>query len=70
VVLLADQGLLLVISERGKVSLLKTNPLKHERLGQIAGIEGKTWNHPVLAGDRLFIRNGEWAACYQLPRGK
>jgi hypothetical protein len=68
--LLADQDVLIVVSERGKVALVKTNPLKHDRVGQIEGIEGKTWNHPALAGDRLFIRNSERAACYQLTRGK
>jgi outer membrane protein assembly factor BamB len=70
VMLLADQDVLIVVSERGKVALVKTNPLKHDRFGQIEGIEGKTWNHPALAGDRLFIRNSERAACYQLTRGK
>jgi hypothetical protein len=29
-------------------------------------MEGKTWNHPVVVGDRLYIRNAEEAICYQL----
>ena len=29
-------------------------------------IEGKTWNHPVVAHGKLFVRNGEEAACYEL----
>ncbi|MFQ3652433.1 MAG: PQQ-binding-like beta-propeller repeat protein, partial [Gemmataceae bacterium] len=70
VLLLADQGVLIVVSERGWVALLKANPTKHERLGQIEGISGKTWNHPALAGERLLIRNGEWAACYRWTAGK
>jgi outer membrane protein assembly factor BamB len=70
VLLLADQGLLLVVSEKGKVALLRTNPQKHERLGQFEAFTGKTWNHPALAGDRLFVRNGEWAACFRLPQAK
>jgi outer membrane protein assembly factor BamB len=67
VLLLADQGLLLVLSEQGEVALLKANPEKHERLGRFQAIKGKTWNHPVLAHGKLFVRNGEEAACFALP---
>jgi outer membrane protein assembly factor BamB len=28
---------------------------------------GKTWNHPVLIGNRLFVRNGEEAVCLEMP---
>jgi hypothetical protein len=30
-------------------------------------LNGKTWNHPIVVGDRLFVRNGTEAACYELP---
>jgi outer membrane protein assembly factor BamB len=66
VLLLADQGLLLILSETGEVALLKANPQKHEVLGKFKAIEGKTWNHPVVAHGKLFVRNGEEIACYQL----
>lgn len=66
VVLLADQGLLLVLSETGEVVLLEANPKSHVELTKFPAIEGKTWNHPVLVGDRLFVRNGEQIACLKL----
>ncbi|MEZ6034785.1 MAG: PQQ-binding-like beta-propeller repeat protein [Planctomycetaceae bacterium] len=67
VLLLEDSGLLLVASEFGDVVLLKATPAAHQELGSFKAIEGKTWNHPVVIGDRLYIRNAEEAACYRLP---
>ena len=67
VALIRDAGVLLVVSERGQVVLLNANPAAHEELGSIDGIDGKTWNHPVVVGDRLYIRNSTQAACFRLP---
>ena len=66
VLLLEDTGHLLVISEAGELVLLKADPAKHTELAKVSALDGKTWNHPVLIGDRLYIRNSQEAACYQL----
>lgn len=66
VLLLADQDLLLILSERGEVSLVKADPEKHTVVGRFKAIEGKTWNHPVVAHGKLFVRNGEEVACYRV----
>jgi outer membrane protein assembly factor BamB len=67
VVLLADQGLLLVTTEEGsEVVLLPATPRQPEELGRFQAIEGKTWNHPVIAHGRLYVRNAEEMACYEL----
>jgi outer membrane protein assembly factor BamB len=66
VLLLPDAGQLLVISETGELVLVKTDPDKHIELGKIQALTGKTWNHPVLIGNRLYLRNAEEAACYEL----
>ena len=66
VLLLADQGLLLVLSEDGDVALVSARPEKHEELCRFEAIEGKTWNHPVIAHGKLFVRNGEEIACFDI----
>jgi outer membrane protein assembly factor BamB len=66
VLLLADQGLLLISTEKGEVVLVEATPERHKEIAKFKAIDGKTWNHPVLAHGKLFIRNGEEAACFQL----
>jgi outer membrane protein assembly factor BamB len=68
VLLLPDQDLLLITAERGAVALVKANPDKHEELGRFRPFEGrvKVWNHPVVVRGKLYVRNDEWAACYEL----
>jgi outer membrane protein assembly factor BamB len=68
--LLADQGLLLILSEKGDVALVEATPDKHKELARFKAIEGKTWNHPVLAHGKLFVRNGEQVACFQIAEEK
>ena len=68
VLLLAEQKLLLVMSETGEAILVAANPEKLDELGRFQAINGKTWNHPVIAHNRLYARNGEEMACYDLGR--
>jgi outer membrane protein assembly factor BamB len=66
VLLLADQPVLLVTTETGEAVLVATNPDRHEELGRFQAVNGKTWNHPVIAHGRLYVRNAEEMACYEL----
>lgn len=66
VLLLEESGLLLIAGEQGQVVLVAADPAAHRELATFQAIEGKTWTHPVVVGDRLYIRNAQEAACYVL----
>jgi outer membrane protein assembly factor BamB len=67
VLLLENSGLLLVLTEQGRAVLVRPDPERHVELASFAVLEGKTWNHPVVVGNRLYVRNSQEAACYELP---
>lgn len=55
-------------AERSMLVLLRAKPDRLEQLAEIPPLRGKTRNHPVVGGDRLYIRNAEEAVCYRLHR--
>jgi outer membrane protein assembly factor BamB len=59
-------GHILVLTETGDVVLLKATPESHQEIASFPAIEGKTWNHPAIAGGILLVRNAREMAAYRI----
>ncbi|MDH3523502.1 MAG: PQQ-binding-like beta-propeller repeat protein [Acidobacteriota bacterium] len=67
--LLPTASQLLVIAEKGDLVLVRATPERHEELTRMKVFAAKTWNHPVLVGDRLYLRNAQEAVALEMPLG-
>jgi outer membrane protein assembly factor BamB len=66
ILLIPDQDLLLLLAEKGDAILVTVDRKEFKELGRFKALEGKTWNSPVLVGNRLYARNGEEMAAFEL----
>ena len=57
----------MVQAEKGQVALVEATPERFRELGKFTALQSKTWNHPVLVGNRLLVRNADEMACFELP---
>lgn len=67
VLLLADSGHLVVMAETGELVIVDADPEDLMERINIPAVSGKTWNHPVVVGNMLFVRNASEAVAYRLP---
>ena len=66
VLLLVEQGILLVLADDGTAILVAAEPAELREVSRFKALTGTTWNHPVVVRDKLLVRNAEEAACYEL----
>ncbi|MCH8333713.1 PQQ-like beta-propeller repeat protein [Candidatus Sumerlaeota bacterium] len=66
--LMAADGHLYLIGENNRVGLAEATPEGYRETGRfrIADSGQPAWAHPVVAGGRLFIRNQDTIACYDI----
>jgi hypothetical protein len=57
---------LLVITDDGDAVLVAADPAALREIARFKALQGKTWNHPVVADGLLLVRNAEEAACYEV----
>ncbi|HVH25422.1 MAG TPA: PQQ-binding-like beta-propeller repeat protein [Vicinamibacterales bacterium] len=59
-------GHVIVLTEDGDIAVVRATPERHEEVVRFPAIEGKTWNHPIIAGGRLIVRNLREMAAFDL----
>lgn len=55
-IMLAD-GHLIVLTEDGKLGLVRATPAGHQEVALFPLFDGKTWNHPAISNGILLVRN-------------
>lgn len=57
--LILSDGKLIVLSDRGLLTLVKATPEKFEELARQEVLSGECWTSPVLANGRIYCRSSE-----------
>jgi outer membrane protein assembly factor BamB len=64
-VLLAS-GHLVVTTDEGDLVLVRATPDAHVEVARSRALDGRTWNHPAVAGGVLLVRNATGMAAFDL----
>ena len=56
---MAADGKLIILSERGELIVAEANPKVFKPLAQAQVLGGKCWTVPVLANGRIYCRNAQ-----------
>lgn len=64
---LLDAGtVLLALTEAGDLIVMKPNPAKYEEVAKFKVSKLKTYAHPILSGNRIFVKDQETLTLYTL----
>ena len=55
-----------MLSEEGELVLVAAAPERFTELARFPAFSDKTWNHPVLVGDLLLVRNDQEMAAFRV----
>jgi outer membrane protein assembly factor BamB len=66
--LLIADGYLIVLGEGGNLAVAKADAEKFEKLAEFQASSKKCWTVPVLANGRLYVRDEEQVACFDLRK--
>ena len=64
--LIYADGHLLVLSDRGVLALVEASPEAYVEKGRFQALDGRTWTAPVVAGNRLYLRDHTQLVSYDL----
>jgi outer membrane protein assembly factor BamB len=68
--LIAADGQLIVLGERGNLALVEANPSAFVQRATADVMSGRSWTAPALAAGRLYLRNHEQLVCLDLRAPK
>lgn len=66
--LIAADGHLYVLSDSGKLLLVRATPEAYREMGSIQALEGRSWTAPTLSGGRIYLRNHSEMVAYDVKK--
>jgi outer membrane protein assembly factor BamB len=63
--IMADK-ILIILSDKGKLTLAEATPESFKELASIQALEGKSWTAPTINNGRIYVRNLTEMACYKI----
>ena len=68
--LIYADGMLIVLSERGKLQLAEASTESFKPLASHQVLKGRCWTQPTLTDGRLYVRNGEELVCIDMKASR
>ncbi|MEM1205803.1 MAG: PQQ-binding-like beta-propeller repeat protein [Acidobacteriota bacterium] len=66
--LAAAGDLLVVLGDKGTLALVEATPERYVELGRFQAMEGRSWTPPTVAGGRVYVRDQDEIAAFDISR--